>query len=45
MNDVLNAVARNNANVGAGYIERHGEQYLIRIPGQVGDIERLRKIV
>ena len=32
MNDVLNAVARNNANVGAGYIERHGEQYLIRIP-------------
>ncbi|CEI04127.1 Protein HelA [Pseudomonas aeruginosa] len=45
MNDVLNAVARNNANVGAGYIERHGEQYLIRIPGQIGDIERLRKIV
>ena len=45
MNDVLNAVARNNANVGAGYIERHGEQYLIRIPGQVRDIERLRKIV
>ena len=28
---------RNNANVGAGYIERNGEQYLIRVPGQVGD--------
>ena len=26
---------RNNANVGAGYIERNGEQYLIRAPGQV----------
>ena len=27
---------RNNANVGAGYIERNGEQYLVRVPGQVG---------
>ncbi len=25
---------RNNANVGAGYIERNGEQYLVRVPGQ-----------
>lgn len=45
MRDVLNAVARNNANVGAGYVERYGEQYLIRVPGQVVDIEGLRKIV
>ncbi|MGK4342691.1 efflux RND transporter permease subunit [Ectopseudomonas oleovorans] len=45
MRDVLDAVARNNANVGAGYVERYGEQYLIRIPGQVADIERLRNIV
>jgi cobalt-zinc-cadmium resistance protein CzcA len=29
------ALERNNANVGAGYIERRGEQYLIRAPGQV----------
>ncbi|MDP1930481.1 MAG: CusA/CzcA family heavy metal efflux RND transporter [Gammaproteobacteria bacterium] len=45
MRDVLDAVARNNANVGAGYVERYGEQYLIRIPGQVADIEGLRNIV
>jgi cobalt-zinc-cadmium resistance protein CzcA len=43
--DVLNAIARNNANVGAGYIERSGEQYLIRVPGQVGDIAGLEQIV
>lgn len=45
MSDLLDAVARNNANVGAGYIERFGEQYLIRVPGQVADIEGLRQIV
>ena len=43
--DVLESVARNNANVGAGYIERSGEQYLIRVPGQVADADGIRKIV
>lgn len=43
--DVLDAVARNNASVGAGYIERSGEQYLIRAPGQVADAEGLKQIV
>ena len=41
LGDVVGALERNNANVGAGYIERRGEQYLIRAPGQVrtpGDI-------
>src|SRR5215218_2716586 len=33
--DVLESLERNNSNVGAGYIERRGEQYLIRAPGQV----------
>lgn len=45
LRDVLDAVASNNANVGAGYIERSGEQYLIRVPGQVADAEGLRQIV
>jgi len=45
LRDVLDAVARNNASVGAGYIERSGEQYLIRVPGQVGDADGLRQIV
>ncbi len=45
LRDVQVAVARNNASVGAGYIERSGEQYLIRVPGQVGDANGLRQIV
>ena len=43
--DVLAALARNNANVGAGYIERSGEQYLVRAPGQVTTLEEIRDIV
>ena len=45
LRDVLDAVARNNASVGAGYIERSGEQYLIRVPGQVVDADGIRQIV
>jgi cobalt-zinc-cadmium resistance protein CzcA len=45
MRDVLDAVARNNANAGAGYIERSGEQYLIRVPGQVADADGLAQVV
>lgn len=33
--DIVSALYRNNDNVGAGYIERSGEQYLVRAPGQV----------
>lgn len=43
--DLLAALARNNANVGAGYIEHHGEQYLIRAPGQVRTLEEIRSII
>jgi cobalt-zinc-cadmium resistance protein CzcA len=43
--DVLAALANNNANVGAGYIERNGEQYLVRAPGQVATIDEIRDIV
>src|SRR5262245_6997672 len=42
--DVLRALDRNNASVGAGYIERSGEQYLVRVPGQVADLEQIRTI-
>ena len=42
---VLDALARNNTSIGAGYIERNGEQYLIRVPGQVEDIEGIKRIV
>jgi cobalt-zinc-cadmium resistance protein CzcA len=43
--DLMTALSDNNANVGAGYIERNGEQYLIRSPGQVLDVEDIQKIV
>ncbi|KAG1253601.1 hypothetical protein G6F68_011259 [Rhizopus microsporus] len=43
--DVMTALDRNNANVGAGYIERNGEQYLIRAPGQVRSIDDIKDIV
>ena len=43
--DVMTALAANNANVGAGYIERNGEQYLVRTPGQVATTDDIRDIV
>jgi len=43
--DVMTALAANNANVGAGYIERNGEQYLVRSPGQVGNLSEIRDVV
>ena len=43
--DVMDALMRNNANVSAGYIERNGEQYLIRVPGQVAGIEDIEQII
>jgi len=43
--DLVAAIEKNNANVGAGYIEKNGEQYLIRAPGQVADIAELEKII
>jgi cobalt-zinc-cadmium resistance protein CzcA len=43
--DVMTALAANNANVGAGYIERNGEQYIVRTPGQVATMDDIRQIV
>ncbi|MGQ0581955.1 MAG: efflux RND transporter permease subunit [Reyranella sp.] len=43
--DVMAALVAQNANVGAGYIERNGEQYLVRTPGQVSNLEEIRNIV
>ena len=45
LSDLVTALERNNANVGAGYIERSGEQLLIRAPGQVASIEDIANIV
>ncbi|MDD1019009.1 CusA/CzcA family heavy metal efflux RND transporter [Pseudomonas idahonensis] len=45
LNDLVTSLERNNANVGAGYIERSGEQLLIRAPGQLASIEDIANIV
>ncbi len=44
LQDVMAALARNNINTGAGYIERFGAQYLIRSPGQVATLDDIKHI-
>lgn len=43
--DVVASLKKNNVNMGAGYIEKNGEQYLIRAPGQVSDIASIEQII
>ena len=45
LRDIVSAISANNQNVGAGYIERNGQQFLVRVPGQVGDLDAIRSIV
>ncbi|WON74581.1 CusA/CzcA family heavy metal efflux RND transporter [Nitrosospira sp. Is2] len=45
LQDVVLALERNNLNVGAGYIEKSGEQHLVRIPGQVANLDEIADII
>jgi cobalt-zinc-cadmium resistance protein CzcA len=45
LDDVVDALSENNENVGAGYIERNGQQLLVRIPNQAHDLSALEAIV
>ncbi|GAB2812629.1 CusA/CzcA family heavy metal efflux RND transporter [Comamonas piscis] len=45
MDKLVTALQSNNTNVGAGYIEREGEQYLIRAPGQVQGIADIQEVI
>ena len=45
MGEVIAALESNNANVGAGYVERYGEQYLVRVPGQASGIADLSSVI
>ncbi|MGH8787330.1 MAG: CusA/CzcA family heavy metal efflux RND transporter, partial [Cupriavidus necator] len=45
LTDVVAALDKNNDNVGAGYIERRGEQYLVRAPGQVRSPDDIRDVI
>ena len=43
--DIARAVGANNANQGAGFIERNGQQQLLRVPGQAATLADLGRIV
>ena len=45
LDDVVRALKANNDNSGAGYVERYGEQYLVRTPGQASGIDDLKAII
>ena len=45
MADVSEALARNNSNRGAGYVERNGQQLLVRSPGLLETIEDIEQVV
>lgn len=45
LGDIARALSENNSNVGAGYVERRGEQYLIRVPGQLSGVEDIATVV
>ena len=45
LDDVVDALSENNQNVSAGYIERSGQQLLVRIPNQAQDMTALETIV
>ena len=44
-NDLIDALRQNNDNRGAGFIERNGAQWLMRVPGQVETLNDIRDIV
>lgn len=43
--DIFKALQLNNSNAGAGYIERNGEQWLVRSPGQLASLEEIGDVV
>jgi heavy metal efflux system protein len=45
LSDVVEALERNNGNRGAGYVERGGEQILIRVPGQAANEVDLSQVI
>ena len=45
LNDVVMALETNNANRGAGYVERAGEQVLLRVPGRAENEADISQII
>ncbi|WP_323844178.1 CusA/CzcA family heavy metal efflux RND transporter [Microbulbifer magnicolonia] len=45
MEEIAEALRRNNDNRGAGYVERNGRQLMVRSPGQLQDIADIENVV
>jgi len=45
LENVIDALKRNNDNIGAGYVEKNGEQYLIRVPGQLNTFSDIENVI
>ncbi|MCG7947332.1 MAG: CusA/CzcA family heavy metal efflux RND transporter [Candidatus Thiodiazotropha taylori] len=45
LEEVATALRQNNNNRGAGYIERNGQQLLVRSPGQLASITEIENVV
>ena len=45
MKDVVQALQVNNENRGAGYIEKNGQQFLVRSPGQLKTLNDIENVV
>ncbi|PWN55761.1 efflux RND transporter permease subunit [Abyssibacter profundi] len=45
MSDLTDALMRNNSNRGAGYVERNGQQLLVRSPGLLESIADIEQVV
>lgn len=43
--DLVNALNSNNNNRGAGFIERNGQQLLVRTPGQLSNIDDIENLI
>lgn len=43
--DVVQVLERNNTSMGAGYIEKHGEAYVVRADGRIENAEQIGKTV
>lgn len=43
--DVMDAIERNNASIGAGFVEHQGEQRLIRVPSQIATLDDLGNVI
>jgi cobalt-zinc-cadmium resistance protein CzcA len=44
LNDISTAISANNSNIGAGFVERSGEQILLRVPAQIDRPEAIESL-